>query len=143
MKLGAVIIIANLAAWVGLVTVRAPLPNSFFAAKDKWLEPGEFHHRSSDPVLVIAGRPLWSWSQYHGGEVTAVKALEAVNLPALVAVVLWDLFVHGALGIPTYTRSLLTFVCLVVATTIQWHLVVRAITAFLTWRQQNGPNGTM
>jgi hypothetical protein len=129
-----IIVLANLAAWVGLVALRAPLPEAFFATKNEWLGPGRFHYSSADPVLVIAGRPLWSWSQYHGGETSVVMALEAVNVPALVVVVLSDAFL-GAFGVPRYTRSILAFVCLLVMTTIQWHLVARALSAFRAWRQ--------
>ncbi len=127
-------LVANLVAWVSLVGLRDPLPDSFFAERDEWLGPGAFYHSSVAPELVIAGRPLWSWNEYHGGEILAVKALEVLNLPSLIVVALCDLLVGDAFGVPTYLRSVFTFLGLLVVTTLQWLLVAKAIIAFHVWR---------
>lgn len=83
MTLRAVLVIINLCAWGALVALRGPLPESFFVERDTARQHGGFFLSSGDPTLVIAGRPLWQWSQFHGGERVVVKLLEVANVVPL------------------------------------------------------------
>lgn len=47
-------------------------------------DSGYFFMSSADPIMFIAGRPLYTWSEWHGGEELWVKLIEVPNLPALV-----------------------------------------------------------
>jgi hypothetical protein len=50
-------------------------------------DSGYFFVSSAGPIMHIAGRPLYNWSEWHGGEARWVKILEVANLPALIATV--------------------------------------------------------
>jgi hypothetical protein len=47
-------------------------------------EAGRFFIVSGGPYTFIAERPLYDWSEWHGGEETWVKFLEVANLPSIV-----------------------------------------------------------
>jgi len=47
-------------------------------------EFGRFFIVSGGPYTFVAERPLYSWSEWHGGEETWVKVLEVANLPSIV-----------------------------------------------------------
>ena len=85
--------------------------------------PGQFYFTSADPMAVIAERPLWSWSVFHGGEVLPVKVLEVLNLPALVVTVIFNAFAGSSSVIGPQRASYMTFGVLLLGSTVQWYLV--------------------
>lgn len=75
---------AHLAACVAFLALREP-GISFLAERERARrEWGYFFANSADPYVFIAERPLYNWSEWHGGEETWVKVLEVINLPSLV-----------------------------------------------------------
>ena len=127
------LVVVNLASWLLLLALREPMRPSYFAERDEWHKSGTFHFSSADPPLVIAGRPLWSWSPYHGGESLPVKALELVNLPPLVAAYFAST-VFFLLGCPAYTSSILTCGTLLVLSSAQWWLCGLGLERFRSGR---------
>jgi hypothetical protein len=136
MTLRAVLMVANLCAWGTLVALRGPLPESFFVERDAARQRGGFHLSSGDPMLVIAGRPLWQWSQFHGGERVVVKLLEVANVVPLCIIALIDLMVWSETHMRTYTQSVFAFGGLLLLTSAQWWIAGTAVARFGAWRQE-------
>ncbi|HSF16129.1 MAG TPA: hypothetical protein VLK65_11310 [Vicinamibacteria bacterium] len=75
---------AHAAACVVFLALREP-GISFLAERERARrEWGYFFINSADPYMFIAERPLYNWSEWHGGEETWVKVLEVLNLPSLI-----------------------------------------------------------
>lgn len=113
----------------------------FLATHDVPRQSGEFHLNSADPPLVLIGRPLWWWSEHHGGEHFTVKVLEVPNLLPLVLVKLTDVFLKVATDSGTYTRSVLLFVELLLLSSAQWWTIGNVIVRFKSWNgRKTGPS---
>ena len=136
MTLRAVLVVTNLCAWGTLVALRGPLPESFFVERDTARQDGGFLLSSSDPMLVIAGRPLRQWSQFHGGERVAVKLLEVANVVPLCTIWLIDGMVGSGTRMHVYTQSVFTFGGLLLLTSAQWWIAGTAVARFRAWRQE-------
>ena len=135
------LIAANLGAWALLLIVRAPLPAEYFAERDPRLNAGRVHWRSTDPPLVIAGRPLFDWSEHHGGEHALVKVLEALNLIPLAATALIGALLLVAVPLSLEAHSDVLAVVLAALVTAQWWLAgsaARSFRAFQAARRSAG-----
>jgi hypothetical protein len=78
-----VLVTLHLMACAGFLAFRNP-GISFLAERERERrEWGYFFMNSADPYMFIAERPLYNWSEWHGGEETWVKALEVINLPSI------------------------------------------------------------
>ena len=119
--------VANLVAWLLLVAFRPPMPQAYFDERDMRRRPGHVFFTSADPMAVIAERPLWSWSVFHGGEAWPVKVLEALNLPALVVAIVFHAFAGSSSVIGPQRASYMTFGILLFISTVQWYLVAMAL----------------
>jgi hypothetical protein len=135
--LRSLLVLCNLAAWCVQVLLRPPLPASYFAARDEARAAGGFFHNSADPLVVIAGRPLWSWSAFHGGERAAVKLLEVANLVPVVIVALASAFPSGQ----SHRHSFFMFSALLFLTSLQWWSLGHFVTSFRAWRRSRQPQG--
>jgi hypothetical protein len=135
MTLRSVLAMANACAWIAVVTIREPLPESFFAERDAAQVHGGVHINSGDPLLVVVGRPLWQWSEFHGGERAVVKVLEVMNLLPFGAIVIGDAVLWTGTTVQTWMRSVLAFAGILLLTTCQWWLVGTAVARFRAWRQ--------
>jgi hypothetical protein len=124
---------ANLTAWLLLVLFREPLPAEYFQARDQAAARGGFLITSADPIVVIGGRPLRTWSEWHGGEASLVKLLEVVNILA-VTITVFAGFLLGLTGLPTYRRSFVTLAILLIYSSIQWWFVGWGIDRFRAGR---------
>ena len=73
--------------WLVFATFLAQRPSaeSELRRKDALMAAGHFEFSTADPWSYIAARPLYNWSEWHGGERTWVKLTEVANLPALFA----------------------------------------------------------
>jgi len=78
-----------------LVSLHVVACASFLALRDPGIsflaereyarkEFGRFFNVSGGPYTFVAERPLYNWSEWHGGEETWVKILEVANLPSIV-----------------------------------------------------------
>ena len=111
--------VLNAVAWCLFLLIRAPLSHEYFSKRDPQLNGGMWVLSSGDPVLVIAERPLFSWSKFHGGEHVAVKLLEAANLMPLVGAVVVSILLHGG-SISLVAQSYVVLVVLLALSTLQW-----------------------
>ena len=83
-RLALPLLLANYVAF-GVFLALRPSAADRLREKDSASERGEFSISSADPYTYIAARPLYNWSEWHGGEHPTVKMLEIANLPALLA----------------------------------------------------------
>jgi hypothetical protein len=120
------LVVANLFGWLLVLALREPMSAVYFAERDAWRSSGTIHLNSAYPALVIAGRPLWSWSPYHGGEAWPVKVLEVANVPALLAAFVADATCF-LLGSSAYTSSIVGCAALLVVSSAQWWVCGRAL----------------
>ena len=82
MKLGTVLVLINYAFFAAFLTFR-PSEEAILHSKDVRWAAGHFEWNSAAPWTYIAARPLYNWTEWHGGELTWIKAVEVLNLPAL------------------------------------------------------------
>jgi len=136
MPLRALLVVSNLCAWGTLVVLRGPLPDSYFAERDSARQQAGFLFSSGDPALVVAGRPLWWWSEFHGGERLIVKLLEVPNLVPLCVIGLAGAIVASATRVGTHTRSLFTFGALLLLSSGQGWIAGTAVARFRAWRHE-------
>jgi hypothetical protein len=104
--------------------------------RDAARQHGGFMLSSGDPMLVIAGRPLWQWSQFHGEERVVVKVLEVANVVPLCIIGLIDVMVWSGTHMQTYTQSVFALGGLLLLTSAQWWIVGTAVARFRVWRQE-------
>ena len=91
---------------------------------------------SGKPLTHIAGRPLYAWRSWHGGEAFAVKMLELLNLPSLGLAHLAAEPVAAALFRSSVSYYLVSWVrawLFVAAATVQWFLIGMLIDG---WRRR-------
>ena len=81
-RIGLPLLIVNYLAF-GVFIASRPSESQVLRTRDAAWNRGEFWISSADPYTYIAGRPLYNWSPWHGGERLGVKILEVINLPAL------------------------------------------------------------
>jgi hypothetical protein len=125
-------------AWVLFIVLRPP--NSFFLSKEQAARlSGDFFIMSGAPYTHLAERPLYTWSTWHGGERTAVKALEVATLPGLVAGCAACLPVSFFLSsyVTVQQESWVRFVFVLVFSALQWWAISAALPA-LRWRSRRG-----
>jgi hypothetical protein len=84
MRLALGLLLANYLGFALFLVLR-PSAAEYLRAKDEALHRGEFTVSDADPTCFIAGRPLYDWQPWHGGESMGVKVLEVANFPALSA----------------------------------------------------------
>ena len=92
---------------------------------------------NSGSLGILACRDLHDWSEWHGGERTVVKILEAANVVPLVAAGV----VHMFLGDASFTSSLsacqwswgLALVFILCATA-QWAAIGQVVDSFRSYR---------
>jgi hypothetical protein len=127
------LVVANLFGWLLFVALRDPMPPTYFAEQDEWHRSGTFQLNSGYPALVLAGRPLWNWSPFHGGEAWPVKALELANLPGLIAA-FFAYAVFFMLRCSAFTSSMLAYAVLLILSTAQWWLCGLGLERFRSLR---------
>jgi hypothetical protein len=123
-------VVVNLIACAAFLIVR-PVATSLIEERERAEQSGAFSLSSSDPFMLIAGRPLRQWNEWHGGEAAWVKVIEVANGPAvLVAKLVGDLWgaEHAFSGQPTYRRQswIRAYIFLVVSS-VQWLLIGLAL----------------
>jgi hypothetical protein len=123
-------LVVNLIACAAFLMVR-PEATSLIEERERAEQMGAFSLSSSDPYMLIAGRPLRQWNEWHGGEAVWVKVIEVANGPAvLVAKFSGDLWgaEHSFSGQPTYRRKswMRAYVFLIVSS-VQWLLIGLAL----------------
>lgn len=115
--------IVNWTGFAGFLVTREP-----YIHHEKELDSGEVmaSFYSGEPLTHIAGRPLYSWNSWHGGESLFVKVLEVFNSPALAAAhvatpLLKGFFVmsSGSYRSESWVRAWL----FIVFATLQWILI--------------------
>jgi hypothetical protein len=74
----------NLIACVVFMLARPPA-KTLVEEREHAQKLGVLTVSSSDPYMMIAERPLHQWAEWHGGEAAWVKAVEALDAPALFA----------------------------------------------------------
>ena len=82
MRVALLFVLVNWLAFAAFI-VHRPSAESELRRKDARRADGYFELSSADPYAYIAARPLYNWSEWHGGERTWVKVIEVANLPAL------------------------------------------------------------
>jgi hypothetical protein len=75
-------LIVNLIACAAFVIVR-PEATSLIEERERAERSGAFSLSSSDPFMLIAGRPLRQWREWDGGEAAWVEVIEVANGPAV------------------------------------------------------------
>ncbi len=123
---------ANWVAWATLLALRSPMAPEFFAERDRAQASGEVVLSSSDPALVLAGRPLWGWSTVHGGERWPVRVLEIVNVPSLLVVFVLD-SILGVTGVAHHQRSMMSAALLFAGTAVQWLYIGLCVRNIQLW----------
>jgi hypothetical protein len=123
MRITAALILVNYIAFASFIALR-PSRAAHLHEKDAALARGELSMSTADPFTYIAARPLYNWSEWHGGERLAVKLLEVANLPALLMAGFLTPAVSAATGTNSFywssqVRALLFFVF----ATAQWIVV--------------------
>ncbi|MBK5258039.1 MAG: hypothetical protein JJE51_00465 [Thermoanaerobaculia bacterium] len=81
---------------------------------------GAFEMSSGDPWTYIAARPLHNWSEWHGGELSWVKAIEIANWPALVTAIIATEALGGTFSLGYLRASWVRAVFFAILTTLQW-----------------------
>jgi hypothetical protein len=132
---------SNAVACVFFVVVREPPAPEYLA---EW----ESAHRTGGIFLnsavdgMVACRPLYSWSDWHGGEALWVKSLEVANMPALALAGVFG--AAGELGVarmfPICTWSWILGGVFLVAASVQWWLagvVIDNVVGLLRRRRRN------
>ena len=123
-------LVVNLIACAAFLIVR-PEATSLIEERERAERSGAFSLSSSDPFMLIAGRPLWQWNEWHGGEATWVKAIEVANGPAVfVAKLFGDVWEagHAFSGQPTYRgQSWMRAYVFLVVSSVQWLLIGLAL----------------
>lgn len=84
MRFALPLLLANYVAFGAFIALR-PSEAARLHEKDREYRRGYLSMSSADPYTYIAARPLYNWSEWHGGERVAVKLLVTANLPALFA----------------------------------------------------------
>lgn len=131
--------VLNLFVCAVFIIVRPPA-KALIEERERAQRMGAFTFSSGDPLMVIAERPLYQWSKWHGGEATWVKVAQVLNGPALIAAKFaGDRWSHGTAfsGEPTYRREswVRAYVFLITAT-LQW-LIVGALAAWFVERRRS------
>lgn len=135
-----VLVLSNAAACALFVILREPASPEYLAEVDAARQRGGmFSINTIDGTLAC--RNLYSWSEWHGGERFAVKALEMANAPALVTTGVFAF--TGELGVArafsACTWSWLLAGVFIVAASVQWWLVGIALQSAL--RRFQRPRG--
>ena len=90
---------------------------------------------SGDPLTHIAGRPLYSWNSWHGGEDAWVQAAEVANAPSLALAHVAAPFVATAFsGDSYYFESWVKAWIFAFLSSAQWIVVGIALTRVLERR---------
>ncbi len=128
------LVLINGAACASFVVLREPASSEYLAEVDAVRRTGGVHLNSAIDG-TLACRHLYSWSEWHGGEVLGVKLLEVANAPALAVTGVFD--AAGTLGVARAfslcTWSWLLAAVILVAASIQWWLVGTASRTIFTY----------
>jgi len=123
-------LIVNLIACAAFLIIR-PEAKLLIEERERAEQSGTLSLSSGDPYMLIAGRPLRQWNEWHGGEPAWVKVVEVVNSPAVFAAKRFgDRWAseHTFSGQPTYRRQswVRAYVFLLVSSA-QWLLIGLAL----------------
>jgi hypothetical protein len=108
-------------AWAAFLVLRPPNP-FFLSQQQEARATGGFFIMSGMPYTHLAERPLYTWSNWHGGEHIAVKALELATLPGLIAgcVLCFPISLLLSPHISVQSESWVRFGFVVLFSTLQW-----------------------
>jgi hypothetical protein len=138
MRLALSLLLANYLAFALFLALR-PSAAEYLRAKDEAAQRGEFTLSDADPDTFIAGRPLYNWNEWHGGERLGVKVLEVVNLPALAAANRFTEARSADAGASSYYRdSNVRGRLFLLFATVQWLAVGGLISRWRAMRRRRG-----
>jgi len=136
-------LVLNAIACAVFLAARPPA-TELIVQREKAQRVGTLTMSSGDPYMLIAERPLWQWSVWHGGESLWVKTLEVLNGPAVIAAKRFgDEWAgdHAFSGTATYRReSWIRAYTFAIASSLQW-LLVGIVIAWLSSRNRRGASG--
>jgi hypothetical protein len=123
-------LVVNLIACAAFLIVR-PEATSLIEERERAEQNGTLSLSSSDPYMLIAGRPLRQWNEWHGGESAWVKVIEVANGPAVFAAKRfgdrWSAQ-HVFDGQPAYGRqSWVRAYFFLIVSSVQWLLIGLAL----------------
>jgi hypothetical protein len=144
----------NLAACLLFIALREPAPAVYVAELDKAREHlrrcqgvcGEWYDNTA-VMGFVAGRLLYSWSDWHGGEDTWVKVLVTVNLPAVVVTLAGEFVLggHGNLSpllrLSAVEESWVWGIVFASVASLQWWAVGRLLVAVWRNHRESAPTG--
>lgn len=84
-RVSVILCVVNLLGFSAFILAREPyihLGQELEVSRQTGEWMGSYY--SGQPLTHIAGRPLYSWNDWHGNEATWVKVLEIANFPALI-----------------------------------------------------------
>lgn len=132
----AVILAPCILNWLvcGIFLLVRPEATALIEERESEQRAGTLTLSSDDPYMLIAGRPLWQWNEWHGGESTWVKAVEVLDGPAVItARHFGDCWAASRAfnGKPTYRReSWIRAYVFIIVSSAQW-LLIGALIAHL------------
>jgi hypothetical protein len=111
----------------GIFMFVRPEATSLMEERERAQRSGMVSLSSGDPYMLIAGRPLRQWNEWHGGESVWVKIYAVLNGPAVIAAKRlgdrWDAE-HAFSGTPTYRHaSWLRAYIFAGVSSVQWLLI--------------------
>ncbi len=138
----AVILAPCILNWLvcGIFLLARPEATALIEEREREQRAGMLTLSSADPYMLIAGRPLFQWNEWHGGESTWVKAVEVIDGPAVItAKHFGDRWAASRAfnGKRTYRReSWIRAYVFIIASSVQW-LLIGALLAHLTRVSRN------
>jgi hypothetical protein len=123
-RVGIALLIVHWAICTMFLILRPVEHGGWLDHKEQAREQGMFTMSSGEPLLYVAGRPLYQWNTWHGGEQLWVKILETPNIMPLMATVFLDKFVEVVLlrsHIGSFrTQSWVTGYIFILLSSLQW-----------------------
>ena len=136
MRLRVILPAANVVVCALFVALRPPVPAAYQAELDDARRQGNMLFDSGS-LGMLACRELHAWSEWHGGERTVVKVLEAVDVVPLIAAGVVHLFVRDAgftQGLSACQWAWVLALAFLLCATAQWAAIGQAVDALRSYR---------